>query len=86
MTGSQRSTYYIEDSDVTSAEQSKPVFPLSRKGHRKVTPTIVAGYRVYLQVAAALKDWRDHSKLNQKTPIIMAGMADWSPPAPKIRP
>ncbi|MBV8926290.1 MAG: hypothetical protein JOZ74_13065 [Bradyrhizobium sp.] len=38
--------------------------------------TIAASYRAYLRVAAAMKDVRDHSKLNQKTPIISAGLAD----------
>lgn len=38
---------------------------------------IAAGYRVYVQVAAALKDLRDHSKLNKTTPIIVGGLVDW---------
>jgi len=33
------------------------------------------GFLQYLKVLAALKDVRDHSKLNQHTPIILAGMA-----------
>jgi hypothetical protein len=41
---------------------------------------IASGFRTYIQVAAALKDIRDHSKLNQQTPIVAAGMADWGPP------
>jgi hypothetical protein len=41
------------------------------------------GYRAYMRVMAALKDLRDHSKLNQHTPIITAGLADWGLPAPK---
>jgi len=32
------------------------------------------GYRTYLKVMAALRDLRDHSKLNQRTPIITAGL------------
>jgi hypothetical protein len=43
-------------------------------------PTIAAGFRTYIRVAATLKDIRDHSKLNQPTPIIAAGMSDWGPP------
>lgn len=35
---------------------------------------IATGYMVYVKVIAALKDVRDHSKLNQKTPIISAGL------------
>jgi hypothetical protein len=37
---------------------------------------IAAGLRVYLQVVAALKNARDHSRLNQATPIISGGLAD----------
>jgi hypothetical protein len=44
---------------------------------------VATGYRAYLKVMAALKDLRDHSKLNQHTPIITAGLADWGLPAPK---
>jgi hypothetical protein len=36
---------------------------------------IAASYHAYLKVIAALKDVRDHSQLNQKTPIISAGLA-----------
>jgi hypothetical protein len=43
-------------------------------------PAIAAGFRTYIQVAAALKDIRDHSKLNQQTPIVAAGMSPWGPP------
>jgi hypothetical protein len=32
--------------------------------------TVAAGYRAYLRVMATLKDIRDHSKLNQRTPIL----------------
>jgi len=34
-----------------------------------------AGYRNYVQIMAALKDLRDRSRLNQRTPIISAGLA-----------
>jgi hypothetical protein len=44
---------------------------------------IAAGFRVYVKIMAALKEIRDHSKLNQQTPIITAGMADWGPPRAK---
>ena len=32
---------------------------------------------------AALKDLRDHSRLNERTPIIAAGMANWGLPGAK---
>jgi hypothetical protein len=41
---------------------------------------IAASYRAYLKVLVALKDVRNHSQLNQKTPIISAGLADSGPP------
>lgn len=36
---------------------------------------VARGYRAYVRVMAALKDLRDHSKLNQHAPIISAGRA-----------
>jgi hypothetical protein len=44
---------------------------------------IAKGYLQYLKVMAALKDVRDHSKLNQKTPIILAGLSTVGPEGPK---
>lgn len=44
---------------------------------------VADGYRAYLKVMAALRDLRDNSKLNQQTPIITAGLADWGLPASK---
>jgi hypothetical protein len=44
---------------------------------------IAASYRAYLQVMVALKDVRDRSTLNQKTPIISAGLADGGLPGKK---
>jgi hypothetical protein len=41
---------------------------------------VASGYLKYIKVLAALKDIRDHSKLNQRTPIISAGLAPFSPP------
>jgi hypothetical protein len=43
---------------------------------------VARGFLQYLKILAALKDVRDHSKLNRHTPIISAGMAaatgsDW---------
>ncbi len=46
-------------------------------------PAIANGYRIYLRVMEALKDVRDHSKVNKTTPIISASMADWGLPSPK---
>jgi len=36
---------------------------------------VARGFLQYLKVLAALKEVRDHSKLNRQTPIISAGMA-----------
>ena len=36
---------------------------------------IATGYLKYLQVMAVLKEVRDHSRLNQKTPLLSAGLA-----------
>src|SRR5215469_12421784 len=36
---------------------------------------VARGYHAYLQVLAVLKNLRDHSGLNQHTPIISAGLA-----------
>jgi hypothetical protein len=41
---------------------------------------IAASYRAYLRIVAAVKDVRDHSKLNRATPIISAGLADGGSP------
>jgi hypothetical protein len=37
---------------------------------------IAAGFRAYLQIMRVLKDIRDHSRLDQATPIISAGLSD----------
>jgi hypothetical protein len=36
---------------------------------------VAMGYRAYIRLMAALKDLRDHSKLNRQTPIISAGLS-----------
>jgi hypothetical protein len=36
---------------------------------------VAAGYRSYIRVMVTLKDLRDHSRLNQHTPTISAGLA-----------
>jgi hypothetical protein len=40
---------------------------------------VAASFRVYLRVMAALKDVRDHSAVNRRTPIITAGLSDTGP-------
>jgi hypothetical protein len=42
--------------------------------------TVAAGYLAYLKVMEVLKDLRDHSKLNQQTPILSGMSADWGMP------
>jgi hypothetical protein len=37
---------------------------------------IAKGYLQYLKILAVVKDIRDHSKLNQHTPVITAGLID----------
>jgi hypothetical protein len=36
---------------------------------------VAVGYRAYVRLVAAMKDLRDHSKLNRQTPIISAGLS-----------
>jgi hypothetical protein len=51
--------------------------------HDPEASAIAAGYRTYLKVMASPKELRDHSKLNQHTPIISAGLAAVGPPSPQ---
>jgi hypothetical protein len=44
---------------------------------------IADGFRTYIRVAEALKGVLDRSRLNNKTPILSAGLADWGPPSAK---
>ena len=46
-------------------------------------PAIAIGFRNYLHILEALKDVRDHSKLNKTTPILLPGLADWGLPSAK---
>ena len=48
--------------------------------HDPEASAIAAGYRVYLKALAELKQVRDASRLNKRTPIICAGLADSGPP------
>jgi len=41
---------------------------------------VAASFRAYLRVMAALKDVRDHSTVNRRTPVITAGLSDTGPP------
>jgi hypothetical protein len=45
--------------------------------------SIAAGFRVYLRVLAVVKDLRDHSRLNSKTPLLSGFSGDWGVPAKK---
>jgi hypothetical protein len=40
---------------------------------------IAAGYRAYLQTLSVLKDIRDNSRFNKRTPILSAGLSDPGP-------
>jgi hypothetical protein len=72
------------DGDIP-APGSRRVLGLSdlNNPHDPEASTIAAGYRAYLKVMAALKGLRDHSKFNQHTPIVSAGLAAVGPPSPK---
>ena len=62
-----------------------PEFPLPGEGkvlsfydlsHDAEGEQIARGFLQYLKILAVLKDVRDHSRLNRRTPIISAGMVD----------
>jgi hypothetical protein len=44
---------------------------------------VAAGFRAYIRTAAELKRIRDGSRLNARTPIISAGLADFGAPGPR---
>jgi hypothetical protein len=52
--------------------------PNDPEGH-----AVAMGYLKYLKIVATLKDVRNHSRLNQKTPILSAGLASSGPPGKK---
>ncbi|SDS82700.1 hypothetical protein SAMN05216490_1894 [Mucilaginibacter mallensis] len=65
---------------------TNPEFPIPGKGvqlslddlyHDTEGQQIAKGYLQYLKVLAVLKDIRDHSKLNQHTPILTAGLGNY---------
>lgn len=47
---------------------------------------VAAGFRAYLQTLRVLKDIRDGSRLNRRTPILSAGLADPGPAGPRHGP
>jgi len=47
---------------------------------------ISKGFLQYLKILAVLKDVRGHSKLNQHTPVISAGLAMDIPPDHRLTP
>jgi hypothetical protein len=66
-----------------------PEFPLPGEGkqfglsdlyHDPEAHQIAKGYLQYLKVLAVLKEIRDHSKLNQHTPILTAGFGAYEAP------
>lgn len=50
------------------------VLSLSDLSHDPEGKQIAKGFRQYIKIIAALKDVRDHSRLNRNTPLISAGM------------
>lgn len=46
---------------------------------------IAAGYLQYLKVLAALRDIRNHSKVNNRTPVLTAGFAVYEGPEGPVR-
>jgi hypothetical protein len=59
-------------------------FGLSDLYHDPEAQQIAKGYLQYLKVLSVLKDLRDHSKVNRKTPILTAGFVAYEAPEGKI--
>ena len=55
-------------------------FSLAELSHDPEAMQVAKGFLQYLKVLAVLRDVRDHSKLNRRTPLISAGLADSGPP------
>jgi hypothetical protein len=55
------------------------VLTLGDLSHDPEGQQVAKGYLQYIKLLAVLKDIRDHSKLNQHTPIISAGLSPWEP-------
>jgi hypothetical protein len=51
--------------------------------HDREAATVATGYRAYIKILEALKDSRDHAKINQKTPILSGMSADWNLAGPR---
>lgn len=43
---------------------------------------LASGFRNYVKLLAAVKDVRDHSRLNRHTPVLLGGLADQGPEGP----
>jgi hypothetical protein len=52
------------------------VFDLNDLSHDPEAKQVAKGFLQYLKILAVLKDVRDHSKMNQHTPILTAGLVD----------
>ena len=73
---------------------SNPDFPLPGKGGVQLGLAdlsddpegrqVARGYLQYLKVLAVLKDVRNHSKLNQHTPIVSAGLGNYERPEGRL--
>ncbi|WP_419789105.1 hypothetical protein HDF18_05135 [Mucilaginibacter sp. X5P1] len=61
-------------------------FDLDDLYHDPEGQQIAKGYLQYLKVLTVLKQIRDHSKLNQYTPLISAGLSDTGPEGPWPQP
>ena len=62
-----------EDIDLINDPEGQQIDPEGQQ--------IAKGLLQYVKSLAVLKDNRDHSKLNQHTPILSAGLADLETPA-----
>ncbi|MBV8224283.1 MAG: hypothetical protein JO232_03735 [Verrucomicrobia bacterium] len=54
-------------------------FGLDDLKHDPEGQKIAAGFRNYVKLLAAVKDVRDHSRLNRHTPVLLGGLADEGP-------
>jgi len=63
------------------------IFGLDDLSHDPEAQQIAKGFLQYLKILAVVKDVRDHSELNQHTPIISSGLAmEDLPPGPSPNP
>ena len=61
------------------------MFSLSDLSHDPEARQIAAGYLQYLEVLAALRDIRNHSKVNDRTPVLTAGFAVYEAPEGAVK-